>query len=182
LGGTGGLVGPAEVGYGAVAGAGQVVRNGIGAGRLLLQVHRAVDREIDVHRLDPILPRAQRNIRYIGQLFALQAWYRQVRLPTTPAARRPVIEAALQVLDMCIQERRKQLERFVTERGGTMAPIAAPEKQDCPLPFEGVHEDHVLWVQSLPEDQVEAGARWLQGIVDAVAEPTLAHFSQTQGA
>ena len=173
LGGTGGLVGPAEVGYGAVAGAGQVVRNGIKDGRLVIQQVRALDRPVEMNRLDPIVPRANRNVRYIGNLFALVTWYRQVRLPQAPEARRPVISAAASLIDECIDERIKQLGRFIEERGGTTPTFALDDPPPCPLPVEGEHPDHVAWVKSLSDEEVAAGVAWLESIVEEVSAPAL---------
>lgn len=174
LGGTGGLVGPAEVGYGAVAGAGQVVRNGIKEGRLVIQQVRALDRPVDFGRLDLVAPRARRNIRYIGNLHALASWYRQVRLPMAPQSRKPVVQAAIRLIEGCIDERIKQLGRFVEERGGTMPPLELHQTFPCPLTVSGEEPDHVAWVQSLDDAMVEAGVAWLQAIVEAASAPALA--------
>ncbi len=174
LGGTGGLVGPADVGFGAVAGAGQVVRNGIQEGHLLLQQTRAIDRPVEFARLDPILPRAARNVRYIGNLYALRTWYRQVRLPMCPARRRPVMEAAIGLLDDCVEERVKQLGRFLEERGAALPSLAPPDPGPCPLPVAGEQEDHVRWVKDLTAEQVAAGVAWLDGIVDKLSGPAIA--------
>lgn len=177
LGGTGGLVGPAEVGYGAVAGAGQVVRNGIKEGRLVIQQVRALDRPVEMNRLDPITPRANRNVRYIANLFALCAWYRQVRLPQAPEARRPVISAAARLIDDCIDERIKQLGRFIEERGGTTPTFTLDDPPPCPLPIGGEHPDHVAWVKSLSDEEVTAGVAWLESIVEEVSSPALEQLS-----
>jgi hypothetical protein len=177
LGGTGGLVGPATVGYGAVAGAGQVVRTGIEENRLVLRSTPDVERELEPNHTDRVQPRAVRNVRYVGQLFALREWYRQVRLPTTPQPRRPVIEEALVNLEVCIQERIKQLSRFLQERGVQAPGFELAEPPACPWPVDQVHEDHVVWVQGLEDDQVAAGRQWLEQIVDLVAEPALSKLA-----
>jgi len=173
LGGTGGLVGPADVGFGAVAGAGQVVRNGIQEGHLLLQQTRAIDRPVEFARLDPILPRAGKNVRYIGNLYALRAWYQQVRLPMCPARRRAVMEAAIGLIEGCIEERVKQLARFLEERGGTVPCITLLDPGPCPLPVAPDQADHVAWVKGLTAEQVAAGVAWLEGIVDRVSGPAM---------
>lgn len=173
LGGTGGLVGPAEVGFGAVAGAGQVVRNGVQEGHLLLQQTRAIDRPVEFARLDPILPRAGKNVRYIGNLYALRAWYQQVRLPMCPARRRPVVEAAIGLIEGCIEERVKQLGRFLEERGGAAPCITLLDPGPCPLPVVPDQENHVAWVKGLTAEQVAAGIAWLEGIVDRVSGPAM---------
>ena len=173
LGGTGGLVGPADVGFGAVAGAGQVVRNGIQEGHLLLQQTRAIDRPVEFARLDPMLPRAGKNVRYIGNLYALRAWYQQVRLPMCPARRRPVMEAAIGLIEGCIEERVKQLGRFLEERGGAVPCITLLDPGPCPLPVVPDQENHVAWVKGLTAEQVAAGVAWLEGIVDRVSGPAM---------
>jgi UDP-N-acetylglucosamine/UDP-N-acetylgalactosamine diphosphorylase len=174
LGGSGGLVGPAKIGYGAVAGAGQVVRGGIDEGRLVLAPPRSVDRQVELGSKDAIMPRAGHNATYIGQLCALREWYRQVRLPMTPEPRRPVIEAALENLDACIAERIRQVGRFLTERGAETPQLEASELPACPLDTSQVQEDHVAWVRGLDDAQVAAGRAWLEQIVERVAAPAIA--------
>lgn len=172
LGGTGGLVGPARVGYGAVAGAGQVVRNGIKDGRLVIQQGRALDRAIEMNRLDPILPRAERNVVYIANLFALRCWYEQVRMPGIPRDRKPVMDRAIALLNECIAERKKQLRRFIEERDGRMPQFVLDRPPPCPLPTVSEH-DHVQWVKGLSDGDVVKGMAWLDAIVASVATPAL---------
>ncbi len=170
LGGTGGLVGPARVGFGAVAGAGQVVRNGIEEGHLVIQAPRGLDRPVEMSRLDPIFPRATKNIRYIGNLFALRAWYQKVRLPSTPTARTPVIEAAILLIDGCIEERIKQLGRFLEERGAETPSFSLKTPLPCPLRVTEKVQDHVAWVKALTDEEVAIGVTWLETIVESVSE------------
>jgi UDP-N-acetylglucosamine/UDP-N-acetylgalactosamine diphosphorylase len=170
LGGTGGLVGPAQVGFGAVAGAGQVVRNGIEEGHLVIQAPRGLDRPVEMSRLDPILPRATKNIRYIGNLFALRAWYQKVRLPSTPRARTPVMEAAIALIEGCIEERIKQLGRFLEERGAKTPSFSMQTPLPCPLRVTESVEDHVAWVKALTDEEVAIGVTWLETIVESVSE------------
>lgn len=176
LGGSGGMVGPRSVGYGAIAAAGQVLRNDVGAGRLVAQAPRSFDAPFDPGRLDRAEPRAHKNLRYIGELVALRAWYRQVRRPRVPAgpahdpARVPVDEA-LRLIDGAIAERRKRLEAFLRERGVAMPalPLDAP---DAPMPVRIAatepYEEHVAWVQALPEPDADALVGWLRGLSDRV--------------
>ena len=171
LGGSGGLVGPAQIGFGAVAGAGQVVRGGIEENRLVLCPPRAVDREVELHRKDRVLPRANQNVAYLAQLFALREWYRQVRLPTTVQPRRPVIEAALSIIEAGVKERIKQLDRFLSERGARTPAFELTAPPACPLGLDSVQPDHVAWVQGLSEAEVAAGVAWLEEIVERVSGP-----------
>jgi UDP-N-acetylglucosamine/UDP-N-acetylgalactosamine diphosphorylase len=173
MGGSGGLVGPARVGYGAVAGAGQVVRGGIAENRLVVTPPRRVEREVEPHRRDPARPRADDNLRYIAQLHALREWYRRVRLPTTPEHRRPVIEEASVNLDRGVDERVKQLGRFLTERGVRVPTLRFDESPPCPLDCSRVQPDHVAWIRALGDAEVAAGVEWLQQIADDVLRPAL---------
>lgn len=174
LGGSGGLVGPGSVGYGSVTGAGQVVRRPVAAQRLVIEKLPALDRPFSPDKLDRVQPRQRRNVAYIAQLVALRAWYREVRRPRILAEpafehQRIVIDAAIELLDTCIAERVKRLTAFVAERGEPMPELELePTIAACPLPVQPDSEDHVSWVQALPEADVEAGVAWLASIAAAV--------------
>lgn len=168
LGGSGGLVGPAAIGYGAVTAAGQVWRGDLEAGRLALRPPRAVDRPFSPGQLDRVQPRANKNASYLGELHALRAFYREVRLERCPPARRPVIEAALVAIDCCIAERRRQLERFLTERGRPVPPLEPTTPGRCPLPLGDPAQEHLEWVRALSEEAVAAGVAWLAAIADEI--------------
>src|SRR5262249_18882212 len=81
LGGSGGLVGPGQVGYGAIVGAGQVVRRTVQDRKLVLEPTPSIDTRRDPGYLDGVEPRTQRNVAYIGQLVALHRFYKHVRRP-----------------------------------------------------------------------------------------------------
>lgn len=174
LGGAGGLVGPGKVGYGSVTAAGQVVRRAVAAERMVLEASPTLDRPFVAGKLDPLQPRLRRNLDYIGQLVALRAFYRHVRLARAPAAPhplRPVLEAAHELLGTCIDERVLRLRAFVHERGGSMPALVLDDAAvpPCPLPVEPSADaspagDHLAWVQGLDDAQVEAGVAWLSEI------------------
>lgn len=171
LGGSAGLVGPCSIGYGSITGAGQVVRKDVPDNRLVVEQARGVDRPLDTTRLDRAQPRGNKNLAYIGQLVALREWYRQVRLPRVPdsmAFRREVYAAAIELIEGAIAERVKRLEAFLRERDREMPELNLEVDSDCPLAVEPDETDHVAWVQSLPDVDVEAGIEWLQSIADGV--------------
>jgi hypothetical protein len=178
LGGAGGLVGPARVGYGAVTGAGQVVRRDVPAHRLVLEPTPAREVPLKPGRLDAAGPRRDKNIAYIGQLVALRAWYRQVRLARIPPStrehdeawvRRAVITAALDTLDLCIEERVGRLEGFLHERGEPMVPVHLGDEAACPISVEpGDARDHISWVRALATGDVERLQAWLERVAAAV--------------
>lgn len=174
LGGVAGLVGPGEVGFGGITGAGQVVRKPVGEGRLSLQPIRALDKQRDPGHLDGASPRAERNLAYIANLVALRAWYRHVRLARADDSLRVVVEAGIETLGVCIAERIKRLEAFLAERGEPMPSLnlESPEVDACPLrdAVEGSPGDeHVAWVQGLDAAAVQQGILWLRSIADSVA-------------
>jgi len=173
LGGSGGMIGPRRVGYGAIVGAGSILRSDVADGHLMIQRGRQIDRELAADYLDGLEPRRARNLRYIGELVALRAWYLGVRRPRIPGGeahehRRIVIDGAIANLELAIAEREKRLRDFAVERGvGTISPAALDEAPACPIDLggEGSVDDHVAWVGGLADAQVEALRAWLAGIV-----------------
>lgn len=172
LGGLAGVVGPAQVGYGSVVAAGQIVRRDVGDRSFVIREVKPVERQLRPGWHDRLQPRLRQNIAYIAQLFALRQWYRDVRLarlgPDDP--NRPPTLAAARIIDQAIAERRKQLGRFVDERGGTQPSFAITDADlpRCPWSLEPSDVDHVEWVQSLHEADLEAGRAWLEAIAELV--------------
>lgn len=180
LGGSGGMVGPRMVGYGAISGAGQVLRGDVARETLTVQALRSVKRKLSRSYLDPIEPRARKNVAFIAHLVALRAWYREVRLlrAESLAAREPAqawrvkqIGMAIALIEGAIDERHERLRRFVEERGGTVPPVeleGLPARPDD-FPIHGEADlSHIDWVAGLDDAAVDAGRRWLAHIVNDV--------------
>ena len=173
LGGLSGIVGPQKVGFGSFTVAGQVVRKEIPGNRMVGDVPRKVDTQFYASTEAP--KRIMKlNLEYIGQLTALQAWYRKVRLARIPASRkyahiRIVTQAALDLLSVCIDERVKKLRQFLEERGLPI-PSFSLSNPPCPLRIEAKHPyvDHIDWIMDLSQVEVEKGLSWLQSIVDRI--------------
>ncbi len=173
LGGLSGIVGPQKVGFGSFTVAGQVVRKEIPGNRMVGDVPRKVDTQFYASTEAP--KRIMKlNLEYIGQLTALQAWYRKVRLARIPASRkyahiRIVTQAALDLLSVCIDERVKKLRQFLEERGLPI-PSLSLSNPPCPLRIEAKHPyvDHIDWIMDLSQVEVEKGLSWLQSIVDRI--------------
>jgi UDP-N-acetylglucosamine/UDP-N-acetylgalactosamine diphosphorylase len=173
LGGLSGIVGPQKVGFGSFTIAGQVLRREVPSNRVVGDVPRKVDRESYAPTEAPsrIL---KLNLEYIGQLTALQTWYREVRLARIPASReyahiRVVTRAALELLSVCIDERVERLRQFLEERGLPI-PCLSFTSPPCPLSIEARHPyfDHIEWIMDLSQIEVEKGASWLRSIVDGI--------------
>src|SRR5262249_19095638 len=114
------------------------------------------------------------NLEYIGQLAALQTWYREVRLARIPAGTenahiRVVTRAALELLSVCIDERVETLRHFLQERSLPI-PRLSFANPTCPLSIEAMHTyfDHIALVMGLSHVEVETGVSWLRSIADSV--------------
>jgi hypothetical protein len=177
LGGAGGMVGPRKVGFGAVVGAGQVIRKDVPEDRLVVQTPRAVDQAFSAGNLDGVEPRAGRNVRYIAQLHALRAWYRQVRLARASREDvRVVLSEAIANIESCIAEREKRLAAFLRERGAAVPVLKAPELA-CPLALAADEVDHVAWVRALSRADADACVAWLQAVEAGVVASAPADMS-----
>ncbi len=172
LGGEGGIVGPRSVGFGAVTGAGWVVREDIAPQRLVARPLQAIDREVSC--ATAASPRkVAANVRYIAELVALRHWYRYVRLPRArhDEVQRLVVEAALGVLHAAIEERRLKLAQYCAQVAAP-APTLAIAYEDSGVPIgidANVQVAHVTWVQSLTAQEADALHAWLERVVATVA-------------
>jgi len=180
LGGLSGIVGPQRVGFGALTIAGQVLRKEVPSNRVVGDVPQKVDREFYASTDAPsrIL---KLNLEYIGQLTALQTWYREVRLARIPAIPeyahiRIVTQGALQLLSVCIDERVQRLRQFLEERGLAI-PRFSVSNPPCPLSIEARYPyfDHIKWIMDLSQVEVQKGVSWLRSIVDGVISDGIGH-------
>jgi UDP-N-acetylglucosamine/UDP-N-acetylgalactosamine diphosphorylase len=175
LGGQAGMVGPRAIGYGSMTGAGQVVRRDVGAGSLSIQVARALEEPLERPMDARVAPIVEKNIAYIAQLRALEAFYVEVRLGRARHAGRAdlcaVYEEAIANIGVCVAERVTRLKSFLKEHAGPALPdLGAPVITACPLPLgaAGGDADHVKWVKALAPADVERGQAWLESIAGAV--------------
>lgn len=177
LGGTSGMVGPAQVGFGSVTAAGQVLRRDVGEDRMVGCASRAIDREFRRGAVDGIRVRAAKNLAYIAQLHVLAAWYREVRIERArrhaDAGHLGVLQAVPSLIEAAIAERIKQFDRFLLERGVDKLCLDLPELPRCPWSDGGDSPlaragEHVGWVQGLSADERQSGHVWLESIARAV--------------
>ena len=164
------MVGPRRVGFGSVTAAGQILRRDVADDKLVGSATRDLERDFRRDYLDSVASRAAANVDYIGQLWALLAWYRDIRLVR---ARRhagagcvAALELALTTIQSAIDERIKQFDRFLVERGASAIDMAGFEALAHPwCQAEGTALDrpggHISWVQSLSAAEIEISGRWL---------------------
>lgn len=113
LGGQGGLVGPARIAFGCVVAAGGVCRRDVLEEDVLLvpESPRPGIRPYALGAYRRIGRTVRNNLRYIGNVFALRAWYRHVRRRTMrrDAFDEYVVEGGLRNLDAILRERLDRL-------------------------------------------------------------------------
>ena len=174
IGGLSGMVGPLQVGFGSFSVAGQIIRSDIADDRIYSDLPRRVDAPWDFGIRDVADVRLQRNLEYIGHLFALKAWYVDVRLarlsPNDAASYQAMaLTAAIKLIEKNIAERISRLDQYLKARNAVLPAVTAPAIE-CPLQIvpSDLRVDHVDWVNSLSDDEVWRGSQWLQDIVDSV--------------
>ena len=127
VGGQCGLVAPLHVDFGAVIAAGSVVRGDVGPERVKFEgagkdEKEGFDREIYARLRRKFLTTA----RVVGNLRALAAWYRHVRLPFADSYQKPLYESAIEQTRIHVAERVRRvtailakLERSIEKSGAT---------------------------------------------------------------
>jgi hypothetical protein len=176
VGGLSGMVGPLRVGFGSFSVAGQIIRSDIADNRISSDLPRRVDAPWDFGIRDIADVRLRRNLEYIGHLYALRAWYADVRMARLPPNDSPpylvlTLAAAIKLIDGCIAERIDRLDQYLKLRGSTRPTTTLPSIK-CPLQPGNFSIDHVNWVKTLTEEEVRRGSQWLQDIVDSVVGDT----------
>jgi hypothetical protein len=116
LGGQGGLVGPARIGYGTITAAGMICRSDCPEGGKMLGDSGGANPERDhmIGLYRDIRRKVRNNIIYLANLSALKQWYLHVRRPFfgTEDHGRALFEGAARVLDLAWGERLKRFREF----------------------------------------------------------------------
>jgi hypothetical protein len=176
LGGLSGVVGPQKIGFGALTVAGQVIREEVPEGHVFSSIGRRVIEKFDRFRLQAPEKKLSINLQFIGQLFALKAWYSSVRLerlsslPDT-APERIVVQEALGTIEQCIAERIARVNAFLKSIGKEERNIEA-KLGKCPLPIESMPEplEHLAWLRTLTRQHIAAAELWLHDVAQSVHE------------
>lgn len=125
LGGQGGLVGPARIGYGTVIAAGTIYGGDCPeGGKLLGGAGRKVREKSFTPGYYPDISRKVRNnIFYIANIVALRQWYRHVRRPffETQDGGAELCSGALEILGLAIEERVRRFGDFTEKMEQSIA-------------------------------------------------------------
>ena len=116
IGGTCGLVGPLEVGLGAVTAANCTIRKDVPANTLVSTDDRAVSiPNFDRTAYGSLRRQFRVTAKLVATLRALEAWYELVRLPHAPLLERHLYEFAMKRVGVQAQERIDRLGRIVAK-------------------------------------------------------------------
>ena len=116
IGGMCGLVGPVEVGLGAVTAAGSTIRRDVPANTLVSTADRAASiPSFDRMAYGSLRRQFRVTAKLVATLRALEAWYELVRLPHAPGRERHLYEFALRRVGVQAQERIDRLAKIVAK-------------------------------------------------------------------
>lgn len=198
LGGQGGAVGPVHTGFGTVVAAGSILRGDVDADGMLVMTGALPDRVRPTapHSYKQLGRIVERNLTFLANLDALEAWYAQVRRPFFEAQEfGPLVFAgALRVLASARAERGKRLAVLaghaagpgvarpeLSERIGDVLGAFGRESEAPPMLLGAAMadalasgRDYLAAVKGLDADAAAAGVAWLQGIVDSRQEAAAA--------
>lgn len=124
LGGQGGLVGPARIGFGTVIAAGEVWRGDCPEGGKLLQGER---QPLSVKVFYPglygdIRRRVANNVLYVANMLALRQWYLHVRcfFPGDPEMGESLRKGAMEILEAALAERLTRFKALADKMGRSL--------------------------------------------------------------
>ncbi|MDE0106886.1 MAG: hypothetical protein OXN96_03710 [Bryobacterales bacterium] len=141
IGGTCGLVGPLEVGLGAVTAANCTIRKDVPANTLVSTDDRAISiPNFDRTAYGSLRRQFRVTAKLVATLRALEAWYKLVRLPHAPLRERHLYEFAMKRVGVQAQERVDRL-----------AKIVAKLEAGAPSSSNWIRSEHRQLVRSWPD-------------------------------
>ncbi len=207
LGGQGGVVGPARLGYGTVVAAGSVVRDDVPEDRKLViaRTHPGGVKDFAAHAYKNLSRIVGNNVIYLANLVALEQWYRHVRQPFFKQQEFGdlIFAGALEKLAMAKAERLTRLKalvekvpegnaarRTLRENNDRICALFEDEPQDHALiaardrfcagmqeSSGGAAQDYIRAIQALPPAVAQGGTSWLQQIIDMLCSRAAAMLS-----
>ncbi len=127
VGGNCGLVGPVEVGFGAVIAAGSVIRKDAPSNALVAASAASVTRpKFDRRIYGSLKPRVLATAKLIGTLRALDAWYAKVRLPSARGSERRLYESARRQIATQAEERIHRISKIVAKLPESIRRVSKP--------------------------------------------------------
>lgn len=198
LGGQGGVVGPARLGYGTVVAAGSVVRTDVTEDKKLIiaQAHPGAIKDFIAHAYKNLSRIIGNTITYLANLVSLEQWYRCIRQPFFDQQEfgTLIYSGALEKLALAKKERLSRLQALVEKVPRTNAAknnllenidrvcaLFETELQDNTIngnrdrflaafheSIQGTTKDYIKAIQTLPPAVAQQGTAWLQQIIDSL--------------
>lgn len=172
LGGMSGIVGPKEIGFGAMTVAGQVVRKSVPDDTMYSGGRSSFERSFSYNNSAPsekhLRVVRECNVDYLAQLYALKAWYTHVRLKRSNLCGDEelslVYAAALETLDECVKERIKRYKSFASR--WEAKPLNDACMCEIPSSFDASIDwktdlDYDQWIWSLSESEKSLLHEWI---------------------
>ena len=179
LGGMSGIVGPKEIGFGAMTIAGQVVRKSVPDETMYSGDRLSFEKSFSYNNTMPsekhIRTVRESNIEYLAQLYALKAWYTQIRLKRSEICNdeelSQVYAAALETLDECVKERTKRYKSFASRWDAKLLNDACLIEN--PPEFEGSVDwkselEYDKWIWSLSNSEKSQLHDWIVSCADKI--------------
>lgn len=128
IGGNSGLVGPLEIGFGAVTAAGSIIRKDV-ADNTLAADHRSTlrRRRFDLSAYGRLRGKFLLTAKMIATLHALDTWYHLVRIPNADLAERQLYKAARTRIHTQTAERIARLGRIVEKLAAELGQESVPK-------------------------------------------------------
>ena len=170
LGGMSGIVGPKEIGFGAMTIAGQVVRKSVPDETMYSGDRLSFEKAFSYNNTMPsekhIHTVRESNIEYLAQLYALKAWYTQIRLKLSQ-----VYAGALETLEECVKERVKRYKSFASRWDAKLLNDACLSEN--PPQFEGSVDwktelEYDKWIWSLSDSEKSQLHDWIVSCADKI--------------
>ena len=118
VGGQCGLVAPVQVDFGAVLAAGSVIRGDVGPERVHFEAaENGVIDNFDLEIYTGLKRKFLTTAKVVGNLWALDCWYGQVRLAFAADYQKPLYQAARGQLTVHISERVRRLMKIIDKLG-----------------------------------------------------------------
>ena len=118
VGGQCGLVAPVQVDFGAVLAAGSVIRGDVGPERVHFEsAENGVIEDFDAEIYTGLKRKFLTTAKIVGNLWALDCWYEQVRMAFADENQKPLYEAARKQLTTHVSERARRLMKIIDKLG-----------------------------------------------------------------
>ena len=179
LGGMSGIVGPKEIGFGAMTIAGQVLRKSVPDDVMYSGTSPSFETPFSYQDTVPseknINLKRKSNVEYLAQLYALKAWYTQIRMKRSRLCGDEelslVYTGALETIEECVAERVKRYKSFATRWGADLLNDACLHID--PPAFDGSVDwkpelAYDKWIWSLSDHEKEQLHNWIASCADQI--------------